>query len=171
MPRKIRLQAGPIARLRYTATSSIAKFAGIGLLALAFIAAIAGTIPQLPSIYERVSTDVNAAGEYIRDQLIIASAATPSRENATQAKMRLDAGQYLRASESCIQEAGIRGQRTYALTYAVSQLKEKLGATWLDTASVADTRNTVMNEWKSITDEAVWSQPSCALIRPNTPAS
>lgn len=171
MSRRIRLYAGPIARLRYTATSSVAKFAGIGLFALALIAAVIGSVPFVPSIYERVSADVSVAGDYIRDQFTVATTATPSKEDAAQAKLRIDAGQYLRLSENCIAEAGIRGQRTYALTYAVSQLKEKLGATWLDIASVTETQGTVTEGWQSIADEAVWEQPSCALIRPTTPAS
>ena len=170
MSRRIRLYAGPIARLRYTATSSVAKFVGIGAFALVLIAAVIGTMPFVPSIYERVSADVSVAGDYIRDQFTVADTATPSKEDATQVKLRLEAGQYLRASEGCIAEAGIRGQRTYALTYAVSQLKEKLDATWLDVTAVTQARDAVTEGWEGITDEAVWEQPSCALIRPTTTA-
>lgn len=171
MPRRIKLFAGPLARLRYTATSSVARFIGIGLLGLVLIAAIAGSIPFTPAIYERISADVGTAGLYVRDQLTVATTVTPSKESALQVKMRIEAGQYLRTSESCIQEAQIRGTRTYALTYAVSQLKDRLDTTWLDANAVAEAQEAVREGWRNITDEAVWKQPSCALIRPATPAN
>lgn len=169
--RRVKLYAGPIARIRYTASSSIAKFVGLAALGLVLIAAIIGSLPFVPKIADAIGAQASFAGEYVRDTLTVAQTATPGKEDASQVRLRLEAGKYLRASETCIKDAGVAGQRTYALTYAVSQLKEKLGATWLDVSSVTATRDTVMNEWKGVTDAAVWENPSCADIRPATPAS
>lgn len=171
MPRRVKLYAGPIARIRYTASSSVAKFVGLAALGLVLIAAIIGSLPFVPKIAEAVGSQASVAGEYVRDTLTVAQTVTPSKEDASQVRLRLEAGEYLRASEACIKDAGVGGQRTYALTYAVSQLREKLGATWLDVASVTETQDTVMNEWKGVTDAAVWANQSCASIQPATPAS
>ncbi len=171
MPRRVRLYAGPIARIRYTATSNVAKFAGIALLGLAIVGAVIGSIPFIPAIYDRAAASVEVAGGYVRDQLTVADTVTPSKEGPAEAALRLEAEQYLRISEACVQEASIGGQNSRGLTYAISQLDEKLSATWLDSASVTETRDTVMEKWKGITDESVWAKESCAAIRPATPAS
>ena len=171
MSRRVKLYAGPVARLRYAASSSIVKFAGLGILALAALGILVASLQFVPLAYDIVARQVTIAGEYVQDTLTVADTATATREDAAQVQTRLDAGEYLRASEACIRDAGLTGQRTYALTYEVSQLKEKLGATWLDVASVTDKRNAVMNEWKSITDPPVWANPSCAAVKPASPAA
>lgn len=163
MPRRIKLYAGLGARLRYAITSNLAKWAGIGVLALAIIGAIVGSIPYLPAITERANAHIAEAGVFIRDDLTITRTLTPAHEDATALTARFGAYAQLRGHDACFAEAAnIPTTQRREITLAQAHLKEAASGIWADPNTVANHRIELSNAWSNILSHEERESPGCA---------
>lgn len=148
MSRRVKLYAGPTARLRYGVTSNLAKWAGLLILVLAIIGAVIGSLPYVPAIYERASAAVAEAGVYVRDDLTIARSLTVAPEDATALTTRADANTTLQASRLCFDNGNaVPTTQRRELTLAQSKLEESIDHIWIDANNVAALRAELIRLW------------------------
>lgn len=102
MRKRIRLQAGPLARFRYAATSTASKvLALLGVLAAAGIL-IWGAIPNIPYVYHAAATFVDHHGSIIRDDISIAKEITAAPETAALLSYRYEGRVFLTQTRECV---------------------------------------------------------------------
>lgn len=152
MSRRVKLYAGPAARVRYVVTSNIAKWLGLGVLALAIIGAIIGSIPYVPAIYERANASIAEAGVFVRDNLTIARTITPAHESATALSTRFSGAAMARDSVQC--HAAFEGQnipttQRRAISLAETNLQSSLDTLWVDAATVERLKGELVEAWNT----------------------
>lgn len=169
MRKRIRLQAGPLARFRYAATSTASKIlallgvlAGIGILVWL-------AIPNIPYAYHAAATFIDQHGSTIRDDITIAKEYTAAPESAALLNFRYEGNVFLTQTRACLED-NISIARSQHLDFdnAALQFEQNLNAFMPNDAEIAASFEKAKTEWASVKrtiDRSEKPQPAaCAVV-------
>lgn len=150
MRKRIRLQAGPLARFRYAATSTASKvLALLGVLAAAGIL-VWGAIPNIPYVYHAAAAFIDHHGNIIRDDLSVAKEPTNAPETATLLASRFAGRIYLTETRACVDIGNISKSQRQEYDVAATNFENSLNAFIPDEAAVDRDFDEVQDAWKAV---------------------
>lgn len=148
MRNRIRLKAGPIARLRYAATSTASKI----LALLGVLVILGGTvwfaIPNIPHVYHAAVSFIDHHGSIIRDDISIAKELTNAPETVAVLTYQYEGDVFLTQTRACLADAEkIDALPRQKFETSADQLESKLTAFIPDEAEISASFEQAREDW------------------------
>lgn len=151
MRKRIRLNAGPLARIRYAATSTASKI----LAVLGALAILGGAIwliaPTIPQAYQTTAAYIDHHGSIIRDDISISKELTQAPETVGLLTQKSEGNRYLTITRQCVDAApSLSENQRAAYDAAAAKLDNSLHAFFPSEADIRGAREEIEKAWKNL---------------------